>query len=86
MLVKEDGPMDVLASFRSLLGIFYDGQGKAQGTNVIAEAFTCVWCLSVWIGIILTVLYYFYPNELIWLALPFGLSGGAIIVNRITNG
>jgi hypothetical protein len=50
LLVREDGPFDLLARFRYLIGVRYNELSEPYGTNVVASAFACTWCLSVWIG------------------------------------
>lgn len=54
LLVNEDGPFDIFARFRKFIGVYYDYYSRKQGKNVVARAFTCVWCLSVWIALAAT--------------------------------
>lgn len=60
LLVHEDGPFNILGKFRHLIGVRYDARSVPYGSNVIGEAFTCMWCLSVWVGVFLSV---FIPRE-----------------------
>ena len=84
LLVNEDGPLDVLVKFRSLIGIKWDAQSESYGTNFIAEAFTCVWCLSIWIGAVVAI---FIAPTLIWYpAYALALSAAAIIIEETING
>jgi hypothetical protein len=48
----------------------------------ISGAFECLWCASMWIGIILTVTYYIVPAYTTWLCLPFAFSAIAIAWER----
>lgn len=50
LMVSEDGPWDILARFRSWIGVYYDARSVACGKNVIAQALTCEWCCSVWVS------------------------------------
>jgi len=52
LLVHEDGPWDIVAKFRRLIGVRTDEYSQVYGKNQIAKLFTCVWCLSIWFGFI----------------------------------
>lgn len=87
LLVKEDGPFEMFAKFRRLIGIRHiEGSLTPYGTNVFAESLSCVWCCSVWVGVALAVAYIIDPESTILASLPFALSAGAIIVERTLNG
>ena len=73
LLVNEDGPNRLFNSFREQVS---DWTGLLD----------CVWCVSIWIGIILVVIYFFYPVITFWIMLPFALSGAAIMVDKWVNG
>lgn len=85
LLVVEEGPFDILGKFRSFIGIRYDELSKPYGTNVIAEAFTCVWCASMWIAILFSIAYYISAHFAVMLSLPFAVSTVVIIVERIVQ-
>ena len=85
LLVVEEGPFDILAKFRSFIGIRYDELSTPYGTNVIADAFTCIWCASMWIAILFSIVYYIHAHFAIMLALPFAISTVAIIVEKIAK-
>lgn len=73
LIVNEDGPYQMLAEFR---------HKAVEHTHL----FECLWCFSVWIGAIMAIAYFFYPAWTVLVALPFALSGGAIMVDRWING
>jgi uncharacterized protein DUF1360 len=73
LLVNEDGPYQMLAELRSK-------------TIKYTKLLECVWCVSLWIGVILIVAYYLFPLYAIWIMLPFALSAGAILADRFING
>jgi hypothetical protein len=73
LLVNEDGPYQTLAEFRSRV-IKY------------TKAFECIWCVSLWIAGFMAIAYYFAPLYAIWIMLPFAISAGAILADRIING
>ncbi len=81
LLNNESGPGDLLAKWRHWIGVRYDEHSVAYGTNVIAKAVACVFCLSVWIGLFWTALYLAWPPS-VYLALPLALSAGAIIIEE----
>ena len=84
LLVFEEGPFLVLVKMRSLAGVYYDEFSEPQGRNVFARALLCVWCISFWVAIGFTVLYFY--GVAFWVALPFALSAVAIIIERIIDG
>jgi len=87
LMVKEDGPFGMFAKLRHLIGVRQvEGSTTPYGTNVFAEGLSCVWCCSVWVGAALTIAYAIDPGLTILASLPFALSAGAIIVERILNG
>lgn len=48
----------------------------------LSDAFYCLWCMSIWIGLIITIAYLYQPNYTIWIMLPFALSAGAIAMDK----
>lgn len=86
MLVDEDGPGAVFSRLRYKAGIravvFKDGQGNPAPSKVattpIAEALTCIWCVSVWTAALLAL-----PLAPVrWLRLVLAASAGAILVHE----
>lgn len=73
LITNEDGPYQMLAEFRHI-------------TVRYTKLFSCIYCLSVWLGIIFVIGYYFYPTIVFWIALPMALSGLAIVIDRWVNG
>lgn len=86
LLANEPGPFDVLGRLRRLAGVRLGDDGTVYGSNELARGLVCVWCNSVWVGLGLAVLYYLAPGVAFWLALPFALSGGAVLINEVTDG
>lgn len=84
LLVHEEGPFMLLIKMRSLAGVYYDEFSDVQGKNVVARALLCVWCISFWVALGFTVLYFY--GVAFWVALPFALSAVAIIIERIVDG
>lgn len=75
-IINEAGPYQMLARFREQFSDavnFDDGGVSIPATHGVLG---CMFCLSVWIGLVHLVL----PK---WLCLPFAMSAVAILVNRI---
>lgn len=51
----------------------------------VAQAITCVWCSSVWIATALVLLFLWFGQPVVWVLLPFSVSAGAILVQKIAN-
>ena len=86
LLATEDGPFDMFLRFRLLVGVGYDGYGNPIGLNTFAKGLSCVWCSSIWFGFFWTVLFIVFNDIAVYLSLPFALSAGAVIVERIAGG
>lgn len=83
----DDGPWEMFLRFRKAVGVEYDEQtGMYYGKNEFSRGIMCVWCVSVWIGVVLGFFYWLLGDAVVWCSLPFALSGAAIVVERIANG
>lgn len=82
LLIDEAGPYSILERFRARIGIGYNAQGFPYAENELAELFSCHFCLSIWIGILIAILYFFYPSLAYWLCLPFALSTLSLMVDK----
>ena len=85
LLVWEEGPFEVFARLRHLLGVRYDDQSQPYGANWLAKGVICPACTSVWFGTLWVILYYLWGDS-VWIAMPFALSAGAIVLERWNNG
>ncbi len=79
LLANEDGPFDVFARIRNLLGVQYDKNNETFGTNWISKGIICVWCNSVWVAAFVAI--YFSDDFATWLIHTFALSTTAIIID-----
>ena len=55
----EAWPYEILEKFRALIGMRFDEKGRAfpeNQPNEVAKVFLCMWCSTVWIGVIYAVL------------------------------
>ncbi len=83
LLVNEAGPWDVFSRLRRRIGVVYDVNGEAHGTNVASKALTCMWCTSPYVGAAWMAFYWLRSGYAFWAALPFALSAGAVIINEV---
>lgn len=82
LLVNEDGPYQLFSRLRHLAGVYHDEWNEAKSNYEIGKLFTCLWCFSFYVGIVLMIIYIFYPEQTILGCLPFALSAGAILINK----
>jgi len=87
MLSYEAGIFNIFIKFREFIGIMHDDNGNVLDTNgsVFADLFNCIWCLSVWIGLIVGLIVWLSP-VLVVIFYPFALSAGAILIERFARG
>jgi hypothetical protein len=84
LLVNEDGPFDIFEKVRFFVGVRWDEHSEKYGKNVLGEAFTCVWCLSVWTSAIGAV---FIAPSLAWYpCYVLALSSISILIEELVNG
>jgi hypothetical protein len=85
LVADEDGPLGVLEYLRELAGIKRDERGSTYGTNNFAVGVICLWCNSLWIGILLTILYLWFGQMFIFICWPLALSAVTMVISRYVN-
>lgn len=85
LLVKEDGPWDVFARFRSWVGVRFNAQSEPYGDTFLGSLLVCVWCTSVWVGGYLAMAYLINPSVTAILSLPFALSAFTIFIQKMVG-
>jgi len=85
LVVKEDGPWNILARLRRLIGVRFDAQSAPYGLNIIAEGLTCMWCTSVWVGAAFSLGYLTFPAPTLLVGFPLALSAAALILQRVVT-
>ena len=74
---REAGPGKLLNRIRDWAGVYELGEDDEPITS-LGKLFSCVWCMSVWIGVALAVI----VITPCWaLLIPFALSAVAILIN-----
>lgn len=85
LVSAERGPWDVFQRLREMVGIEHDADGHIIATpeTFMAGLISCVWCISVWLGGLATLVAYLWPVAAFWLALPLALSAAAIGLDKL---
>lgn len=81
LTVYEDGPLDIFARLRALVGVTYDEFSQPTASNVVGKALTCHRCASVWMGLAVALLSSQALNAHV-LLYGLALSAGAILVHE----
>jgi hypothetical protein len=84
LFVDERGPFDIFVKVRSWTGITHDQSRVAVEfpDTFFAQLLSCVWCLSVWVGLFFAITYFTLWYIAIWIAFPFALSAAAIVISK----
>lgn len=82
LLVREDGPFLVFARLRNRVGVIVSAEGIVYADNALGELFTCIWCMSRWVSLVLFVSFYFFPVFTTFICIVCSLSTIAILVDR----
>jgi hypothetical protein len=86
MVSSEEGPASIFGRLRSKLGVRYTKDGYPYGTTNASRGILCTWCVSVWGGILITLLLVTTLPLPYLLMLPLVLSTGAILLDVLING
>jgi hypothetical protein len=84
LLTFERGPWRVFERIRERAGIKHSEFGHP---NVIPDGFwpellTCVWCCSIYVGAFWALALWLLGAAAVYLALPFALSAGALVLGK----
>lgn len=85
MLLYENGPFRLLRRGREMLGVIYYDPDSNEVASAKYEITTCIWCMSVWVGAVLSVLWLLVPLVAFWVAMPFALSAMAVLVQKVAK-
>lgn len=86
LLAYEEGPACIFERLRVKAGVRYDAQSQPYPATHLAKGLTCLWCNSVWVGMLWALLWLALPGVVFWLGLPFALSTAAILVEEVGLG
>lgn len=90
LLTYERGPLwgtpprGIFERIRELAKVKHNAAGHPEvwPTNYFGELLTCVWCISPYVALALTIAYSAGGSIIIWIILPFALSAAAVWMNR----
>lgn len=84
LFTSEEGPLGIFQHLRERLGILHDEQGRIEAIpdDYLAKLFSCIWCLSVVLGVPWAVLWILVPWLMEWVTLPLTLSAGVIAISK----
>ena len=89
MIAKEEGPWNIFGRLALVLGaeVQSDISGRKtwHGTNVLSKLVLCPLCLSVWVGLILTVVFIRGP-VLAVILVAFAVSGASVMIELWIGG
>lgn len=86
LLVNEDGPWQMFTRLRTLAGVRYNGEDfQLEAPTMLAGAFACIWCMSVWVGLFWWALWNAWPSLALWTTTPLAFSAAAILVDRLLD-
>ena len=60
LLATEEGPLGIFSKLRQELGVYYEENARGvlvpYANNVIGKGIICIWCSSLWFGLLFAVL------------------------------
>jgi hypothetical protein len=81
LLANEDGAWNIFGRLRYKSGVWYDEYSNKNVNNEFAAQLSCIWCVALWVGAILSMLHYFIPALTFLIALPFAFSTVTAIIH-----
>jgi len=84
LLVQEDGPWNIFMRLRELTGIKHDDDGDVFmiPNGFWPQLFSCIWCCSTWVALCWLVFWMAWPWMALRVAILFGFSTVAILVDE----
>jgi hypothetical protein len=84
LVANEDGPWFIFKRIR-LRAEQWCNKYRFCRELGLYELFSCEWCNSIWIGAIITGLYLWLGDTILYLALPLALSTVAIVIKYVVE-
>lgn len=87
MILRETGPWSAFRRLRIALGVIYDREEETRVAGFRYEITVCLWCLSVWTGLVATAVIWLTPTWLQYvLFTPFAISAVCIMLDKFLGG
>lgn len=83
VFVWERGPGDLFRKLRKIFGA--TNWNPEESVGFMAGVFSCVWCMSMWVGFFFTALVLFNLEVAVMVAFPFALSAIAITIRECVD-
>lgn len=64
----------IFIRLRRVMGVRYNEINKPYGDTFLSDLFSCIYCMSRWVGGFVTIGYFLFGVLFVWLMLPFALS------------
>ena len=77
--LDEDGPFDIFHRIRVKAGVSATDH-QFSASTMSGRAITCPYCVSWWVGMLLTVLHFIHPKLGLFVSLPLALSGIVVLM------
>lgn len=81
LLITERAPFALVSRLRYAAGVRTDESGKPYATGELSQVFTCIYCMSVWVG----VTFAFWRGGKDTLARGLAYSACACLIERVTK-
>lgn len=82
LLIDDNWPFNIMLRFRTWLGVY-----DLESHNWVAELFSCVYCMSLWVLLVLMPVLYWVGMDLPQPGLRFfAYSAGAVIIDYKMTG
>lgn len=87
LFVNEKGPGNIFLRLREFSGIVHDEESNILmiPDKFFAGVLSCVWCCSVWVAIGLSLAWILWPPVAFRIAIIFGISAIATLIDFIHN-
>jgi hypothetical protein len=84
LVANEEGPWQIFKRFRQKAEQWCMKYRFCSELGLY-DLISCEWCNSIWIGILLTLLYLLIGDTILYIALPLALSTVAIVIKYIVQ-
>lgn len=80
MLVYDEGPGDIFGKLRKIM-VREQDQDKPGS---LSQGYQCVYCVSVWLALVVFMGYALYPFVTLYICIPLALAGFSALLQQFT--